>query len=162
MDSQKKQEIKKTIKSVKHYLYSNSLYEYEHGYRVYGGDPLDNNTIAARYLRRFSKYRVVQDGRSYYAYYITGPEYKSPPKIVSILTRSLIVVLGVVLSVIWVMLFGLNIILSILQWPLWWIVTGESIEDEDILLSKQMEWTGEFIEWLWFELRYHKLLELNK
>lgn len=158
MDSQRKKEIKKNIKSIINYLYGD-LRDYKYGYRVYGGCSRDNYSVAARYLRRYMGYKIEMDG--FNTYYILGPEYKSPPKIVSMLTRLGVTLFGAAFAIIWIMLFILSIPLTILQYPFYWIYTGDTVEDDDALIYRLYCWTGEFIDWIWFKLKYHRLLEMK-
>lgn len=94
-------------------------------------------------------------------YYILGPEYNSPPKIVSMLIRLGVTLFCAAFAIIWIILFILSIPLTLLQFPFYWIYTGDTIDDDSTLIYRLYCWTGEFIDWIWFKLKYHRLLEIK-
>ena len=91
-----------------------------------------------------------------------GPEkYLKSLPIIPILTRTLIVIFGLVFAVVGIALFLLSIVITLLQIPIYWVMTGKIIYDESTVTFRYVEYVGYFVDWIILELKLHRFLDLK-
>ena len=161
MEDTRKKEIKETIRNIQRDMFDD-LSSYEIGFRLSYMIPENNYSVACRWLSRYCGYKLTKIDENLFNYRLTGPEkYLKSLPIIPILTRTLIVILGLVFAVVGIALFLLSIVITLFQFPIYWVMTGKTIYDESTITFRYVEYVGYFINWIILELKLHRFLDLK-